>query len=141
MDPKTLSETLAVTGQVQLADIPQVAASFATLINNRPDGEEPGQPTSAEIEAAARQAGLAYAYIPLSGQDAADEQVAAFAGALADNPTPALAFCRSGRRSALLWALSQAVSRSPSDLLSTAANAGYDLAFIEPRLKEAAPHK
>lgn len=135
---KTLADGLAVTGQLQLADLPKIATQFRTLINNRPDGEESKQPASADLEAAARRLGLDYVELPVAGQ-IDDEQVAAFANALGRFPAPALAFCRTGRRSAALWALSQAGKRSPADLLAVTANAGYDLQSLKTRLLQAAP--
>jgi len=73
---------------------------FRSVVNNRPDFEEgPGQPTNAAIEAAARAAGLAYAYLPVSPMFQSPEEIARFAQLLADLPHPLLAFCRSGTRS------------------------------------------
>jgi sulfide:quinone oxidoreductase len=138
--PRPLAIGLAVAGQVKVADLPQIAAHFRTLINNRPDGEEPGQPSSAELEAAARSLGLDYVDIPIS-EVIADTQVAAFSKALSGNRGPKLAFCRTGNRSARIWALSQAGKRSPKRILAAAANAGYDLQSLEPRLRPATAAK
>jgi uncharacterized protein (TIGR01244 family) len=77
---------------------------FRSVVNNRPDFEEgPGQPTSAAIEAAARAAGLAYAYLPVSPAFQSPEEIARFAQLLAELPRPLLAFCRSGARSGKLY--------------------------------------
>jgi len=74
------------------------------VINNRPDYEEgPEQPTNASIEAAARAAGLQYAFLPVQGGYQSPEEIAAFAQLLADLPRPILAFCRSGARSTRLF--------------------------------------
>jgi sulfide:quinone oxidoreductase len=104
------------------------------VINNRPDGEEPGQPGSDELAAAAEANGLVYRHIPVVPGQWQDEQIAAFADALADLPGPTLAFCRTGTRAATLWAL-QAARRQPVDaVLSRTAAAGYDLSPLAPRL-------
>jgi len=102
---QSLDDTTLVAGQILPEDLPAIAALGVTMVvNNRPDGEEPGQPVNAEIEAAARAAGLDYRFIPVAGGFPA-EQVAAMAAAVAEAEGKLLAFCRSGARSAHLWAL------------------------------------
>jgi uncharacterized protein (TIGR01244 family) len=82
---------------------------FRSVVNNRPDFEEgPGQPTNAAIEAAARGAGLAYAYLPVSPVFQSAEDIARFAQLLEELPRPLLAFCRSGTRSGKLYAAASA---------------------------------
>jgi uncharacterized protein (TIGR01244 family) len=79
-------------------------AGFRSVINNRPDFEGgPAQPTSASIEAAARAAGLQYAYLPVAGGYQSPEEIARFAELLKTMPRPILAFCRSGARSTKLY--------------------------------------
>lgn len=81
------------------------AAGFRSVINNRPDFEGgPGQPTSADIEAAARAAGLEYRHLPVKGGYQSPEEIAACARLLGELPAPVLMFCRSGTRSANLYA-------------------------------------
>jgi uncharacterized protein (TIGR01244 family) len=85
-------------------------AGFRSVVNNRPDFEHgPDQPTNADIEAAARAAGLEYRFLPVAGGFQTPEQIAAFARMLADLPRPILAFCRSGSRSARLYMQAQAL--------------------------------
>ena len=79
-------------------------AGFRSVVNNRPDFEHgPGQPTNADIEAAAIAAGLEYRFLPVAGGFQTPDQIAAFAQLLAELPRPILAFCRSGNRSANLY--------------------------------------
>lgn len=86
------------------------AAGFRSVINNRPDHEHgPGQPTSAEIEAAAIAAGLEYRHLPVDGGYQSPDEIAAFAQLLKDLPKPILAFCRSGARSTRLIVAAQAL--------------------------------
>ena len=101
---RRLSETVLVADhQIRPDEMEAVAAAgVALIVNNRPDGEEPGQPTSAEIERAALAAGLRYRHIPVAGGIGPDE-VAAMAAAMDEGKL--LAFCRSGTRSTLLWAM------------------------------------
>src|SRR5688500_15471441 len=121
--------TFVAPRQLYPKDLSSVAAEGIRLIvNNRPDGEEPGQPTSAEIEGAARAAGLDYRHIPIAG-GFPSEQVEAMARALDEGPL--LAFCRSGTRSTFLWALARARRGAPAgESVAAAAAAGYDLAPI-----------
>ncbi len=125
--------TLVFTRQLTVDDIDQAAAQGIRLIvNNRPDGEEPGQPSSAEIEAAARAAGLDYRHIPIAG-GFSPAQIEAMAQALEQGPL--LAFCRSGTRSTFLWALARAALGAPAgESVAAAAAAGYDLGPIRARL-------
>jgi uncharacterized protein (TIGR01244 family) len=83
-------------------------AGFKSVINNRPDFEfEPDQPTNASIEAAARDAGLEYRFLPVNGMYQSPAEIAAFARLLDELPRPILAFCRSGARSARLYMAAQ----------------------------------
>lgn len=126
---KRLDGSTFVSGQIAAPDAAHIAAlGIRTIVNNRPDGEEPGQPESREIEAAARAAGLDYRWIPVAGGLEAG-QIEAMADALAEGP--ALIFCRSGTRSAYLWALARASRGEAGEtLLRQAGEAGYDLTPI-----------
>ena len=80
------------------------SAGFRSVINNRPDFEAgPTQPTNASMEAAARAAGLEYAFLPVASNYQSPEEIARFAELMATLPKPILAFCRSGARSGRLW--------------------------------------
>lgn len=123
-----LDDRVLVSGQIDPADLPAIAAAGVTLvINNRPDGEAFDQPPGAEIEAAARAAGLDYRHIPVAGGLAPD-QVAAMTEALDGAAGKTLAFCKSGTRSTYLWALARAGQGADGGMLfEKAAAAGYDL--------------
>lgn len=126
---KRLDADVFVAGQIQPHDIEAIAAAgVRAIVNNRPDGEEAGQPASSDIEAAARAAGLEYRQIPVAG-GFSQAQVDAMAQALEAGPT--LAYCKSGTRSTFLWALARASRGADADaLIGKAAEAGYDLAPI-----------
>lgn len=128
---RRLTPDLAVTGQIRPDDVPTLAAAgFRLIVNNRPDGEEPGQPAGAEIAAAAEAAGLAYRAVPIRGRPAPD-QVRAQAEALAAADGPALAFCRSGMRSACAWAMAEVAGGADrAGVLARAQGAGYDLSGV-----------
>ena len=108
MDFRRLSDTYAVCGQITAADVPAIVkAGYRSVMCNRPDGEQPGQPAYAEIEAAALAQGLAFRHVPVvSGMVTADN-VADFDKALAELPAPLFAYCRSGARCTSLWSMSR----------------------------------
>ena len=139
-EPKTLTDEIAVCAFVPPEKLAELAPKFRTIVNNRPDLEEPGQPSSAELEAEARRLGVEYVHIPVIPGQIDDEQVAAFGEVVSNRTGPVLAFCKSGRRAATLWALSQAGRRSTEEILNAAAAAGFDLAALRPKLEEKAAH-
>ncbi|MDT8760387.1 TIGR01244 family sulfur transferase [Sphingomonas psychrotolerans] len=133
---RRIDETISVAPQIVPEDLPQLAEQgFTLVINNRPDEEEIGQPSSAAIQTAAEAAGLGYVAIPTTMGGMSSKQVEAMADALAGARGPVLAFCRSGTRSCNLWALAEA-SRGgdPAALTAKAAGAGYDISGIRPLL-------
>lgn len=138
VEPKVLAGGIYVSSQIRPEDAPALAGTFRTIVNNRPDGEEPGQPSSAELEAAVRKAGMDYAFIPVTPGQFTEQQVVALGQVLADASHPLLAFCRTGTRSATLWALSEAGHRDAGEILRIAADAGYDLDTLKPRLTDEA---
>ena len=136
MAHKPLVPGLDITTQVTPQAIADAkAAGFGAIINARPDREEPGQPSSAELEAAAKAAGLDYHHIPVIPGQFSDAQVDAFCDALDGCEKPALAFCKSGMRATSLWALSQAGKRPTDEILREAAACGYDLKPLAPRIE------
>ena len=133
---RRIDETISVAPQIVPEDLPRLAEQgFTVVINNRPDDEETGQPSSAAIQTAAEAAGLGYVAIPTTMGGMSSQQVEAMADALAGAGGPVLAYCRSGTRSCNLWALAEA-SRGgdPAALTAKAAGAGYDISGIRPLL-------
>lgn len=135
MDPKAITSTLSVDGQITAADVRALAdRGFRSIVCNRPDGEGPDQPTFEEIEAAATAAGLQARYIPIVAGTVTDADAAAFGHALDELPKPVLAYCRTGTRSATLWSLSQAKTKSVADILAATKAAGYDMGGVVRRI-------
>ncbi len=126
---KPLDDSTLVSVQIAPGQVAQAAAAGVTMIvNNRPDGEEPGQPASAEIEAAAQAAGIAYRHIPITMGGFGPEQIDAMTEALGASDGRTLAFCKSGTRSTFLWALAEKDRGADgAELFEKAAGAGYDL--------------
>jgi sulfide:quinone oxidoreductase len=135
MDVRKLTSSLSVAPQIRPDDMATLAAKgFRTVISNRPDGEEAGQPTAAEMKAAAHAAGLGFHHVPVISNAITDQDVATFKREMEKDSAPVLAFCRTGTRSATLWALSQAGNMPTDDIIKTAEAAGYDLAALRSRL-------
>jgi uncharacterized protein (TIGR01244 family) len=127
---RKLTDTVFASPQIDLDAVAHAAASgFSLIINNRPEGEEPGQIPGEAIEQAARVAGLGYVAIPVTHAGFSQPQVQAMAEALAQKGEgKVLAYCRSGTRSTLLWSLAEASrGADPEGLAEIAAGAGYDL--------------
>lgn len=137
---RTIDDRLMVSPQITPAQVAEAAAlGVRTIINNRPDGEEAGQPASADIAAAADAAGLGYVHIPVDHSGFAMDQVTAMGEAL-EHEGAALAFCRSGTRSTFLWALARgAAGDDPAAIAGKAANAGYDVTPLMPTIENLRP--
>jgi uncharacterized protein (TIGR01244 family) len=128
----SLGPGLSVTGRLDGSDLEALArAGVRTIINNRPDGEDPGQLPAAEARRIAELHGLTYHHIPMTAATLSRSDVDAFAAALRDAPAPLVAHCRSGTRSTLLWALSRMrEGADPLALIAEAARHGIDIANL-----------
>ncbi|MFV0625249.1 TIGR01244 family sulfur transferase [Sphingomonas sp. ac-8] len=133
---RTIDSKVSVAPQITPEQMPDIAAAgFKAVINNRPDDEEPGQPSGAEIQAAAEAAGLAYTAIPVTHAGFGHGQLDAMRAALDAADGPVLAYCRTGTRSCNLWALAEAkAGGDPAELVEKAAGADYNLSGIRPML-------
>lgn len=133
-----LDANLSASPQLTPDDVAAAAwQGFRTIIDNRPDNEEAEQPSSATIEAAAREHGLAFVHIPVVPGQISDADVRAMADALAEQPGPALGYCRTGTRVASLWALAQTGEADADTVIKTARDAGYDIEKLRARLQTA----
>jgi len=129
---RQLTDRVMASPQITLDHVAEAAAAGVGLIvNNRPEDESDDQVPGPEIEAAARAAGMDYVAIPVTHAGFSESQVKAMAAALVSTDKPVLAYCRSGTRSTLLWALAEASrGQSPHALTAAAAQAGYDLSPV-----------
>ena len=130
---QTVDDRFLVSPQITIADIAEAAALGVKLVvNNRPEGESPDQTPGEDIAAAAAAAGMAYVAIPVTHAGFSHGQIDSLEAALADSgDAPVLAYCRSGTRSTLLWALTMARSgMAPDEIAAKAAGAGYDIGPI-----------
>jgi uncharacterized protein (TIGR01244 family) len=136
MHIRRIDDRISVSPQITADDVATLKAQgFTTIVNNRPEGEEAGQPTGDAIAEAAAAAGMAYHAIPITHAGFSHPQLDAMAGVLADSSGPILAYCRSGTRSCNLWALASAkTGGDPDTLVAAGGAAGYDLSGIRPTL-------
>ena len=135
---RRINDQVSVAPQIDPADVVEAArAGFTTIVNNRPDEEEVGQPGGDSIRTVAETLGIAYHAIPISHAGFSAPQVEAMRNVLAEAQGPVLAYCRSGTRSANLWALAEASrGEHPAGLIEAAAGAGYDLNGLRPLLDQ-----
>ena len=127
-----LAPGLSVAGKLDPADIEALAAEgVRTIVNNRPDDEDPGQLPAAEARRLAEAHGIAYHHIPITAASLSRADVDAFAAVLGAAPQPLVAHCRSGTRSALLWALARLREGADANaLIAEAARHGIDIAAL-----------
>ena len=134
-----LSETVTVASQPDLSEFRDIAAEgYVALVNNRPDGEDPTQPGSEAEEAAAEEAGLAYAHIPMGAGPLGEADVRHFQSIVKGAAGPVFVHCRSGTRSANLWAIGEVLDGrlAVGDLPALAQRIGLDLRGAEGWLRQ-----
>ena len=136
MNRQYITDTLSVSGQIMLDDLAVLKEQgVATIINNRPDGEQVDQPTSDALKSAATKMGLSYAYIPITPGQLESGDAERMAAIISASDGKVHAFCRSGNRSTHLWALGQRGQKDSDSLIEIAKEAGYDISGLRPRLQ------
>ena len=140
---RKIDDDFFAAAQIDADDVAEAAAmGIALIVNNRPDGEDPDAPQSAQIAAAAASHGLGYVAIPVTHAGFSHAQIDALQTALAGATGPVLAYCRSGTRSTNLWALTRArMGDDPDTIVAKAAAAGYDLTALRPMLDALTPDR
>lgn len=130
----------AVAGQLEPEDFARIAElGYRAIINNRPDDEERGQLNAAEGQEAAAAQGLGYVYVPTTKHDIFTEDVVGrMAEAIAAIDGPVLAHCKSGQRSAIVWAAATARNKPVAEVLAALSEAGLELGFLRDELDKQA---
>ncbi|CAG8999429.1 MAG: Beta-lactamase hydrolase-like protein [Candidatus Celerinatantimonas neptuna] len=128
MDIHQLTNQLFVSSQLTLEDINKLnRLGYQTIICNRPDGEQPEQPNAADLKQASEKLGMKFIYQPvINGQIKLNDGIQ-FISYIESNDTPVLAYCRTGTRSTILWALSQQNSLSARQIREKTLAAGYKI--------------
>lgn len=138
MDMRQLTPDLAVSPQIFPEDLAGlVAQGYRVLINNRPDEEVGPEIDSDAMRAAAEAASMAYYFNPFTPGQITPDMIALQAEALAQDGRK-FAYCRSGNRSTVLWALTQAGQQPVDDLIGAAAQVGYDISGLRPLIESLA---
>jgi len=128
MDIRRLSDDFSVSPQIAISDLQTVwDLGFRTIICNRPDGEDAGQPDVADVEATAKAIGFAFAHISADSGKAAMHHAIETRRVLADLPKPVFAYCRSGTRCTVIWSLMMISELEANEILAATAAAGYDM--------------
>jgi uncharacterized protein (TIGR01244 family) len=139
MDIRQITPAYAVAPQIEPGDMAALAAAgFTTVINNRPDHEVPASHQSAAMRAAAEAAGLTYVENPVENGAMTMKMVTTQGQTLAGADGPVFAWCRSGTRSTIIWALSQAGKLPVDDILTATAQAGYQLDGLRGQIEQMA---
>ncbi|RID90666.1 TIGR01244 family phosphatase [Gemmobacter lutimaris] len=138
MDIRALTPTYAVSPQISPADLPAIkAAGYVTVIDNRPDAEIPSDLHTTEMRAAAEALGLQFIANPVIGGAITEENVITQRAAIDGASGPVFAYCASGNRSSVVWALAHAGRLSTDDLIGIPARFGYSLEWLRPTLENA----
>ena len=136
MDIRPLTEDYAVSPQIAPEDVAAIkAAGFTTVICNRPDAENPAELQADAMRGAVEAAGLTFIVNPVVHGQLTQEIVDAQGQVIAESTGPVLAYCASGNRSSVVWALSQAGSRPVDELIGIPARYGYQLEGLRPHLE------
>ena len=134
LELKRINGHVSVSPQISPDDVAAIkAAGFVAIVNNRPDGESPDQPDSAVIEKAAHDAGLAYHHIPLGREGVTPQMVEETKSVLEGSAGPVFCYCRPGSAPT---ASSQAGKQPAAEIISAAANAGYDMSHLAGHLSQ-----
>lgn len=136
MDIRAITPDYAVSPQIEIGDLPAIkAAGYVTVIDNRPDGEIPPHLHTAEMRRAAEALGLVFVSNPVVGGALTMENVTAQGAAIAASSGPVLAYCASGNRSSIVWALAHAGKRPVEELVGLPARFGYQLDHLRPQIE------
>ncbi len=137
MDIRQITDQYFVSPQIAAEDLPAIAAAgFTTVICNRPNAEVPSSHQSDTIATAAQAAGLRFEVLELTHQTMTPENIAAQSAMISGSDGPVLAYCASGTRCSVIWALGQVGTLSPDEILAKTSAAGYQLDGLRPRLEQ-----
>ena len=136
MDIRAITPDYAVSPQIEPGDLPSIkAAGYVTVIDNRPDGEIPPHLHTDKMREAAEALGLVFVANPVIGGAMTMDNVTAQAAAIAAAAGPVFAYCASGNRSSVVWALANAGKRPVDDLVGLPARFGYQLDHLRPQIE------
>ncbi len=136
MDIRAITPDYAVSPQIEPGDLPAIkAAGYVTVIDNRPDGEIPPHLHTDGMRRAAEALGLVFVANPVIGGALTMDNVTAQAAAIAASAGPVFAYCASGNRCSIVWALANAGKRPVDELVGLPARFGYQLDHLRPQIE------
>lgn len=136
MTPRVLTDQYHVSPQIDPEDAEAIkAAGYALVIDNRPDAEVPPSHQASAMRQAIEAQGLRFEALPITHQTMTAEYILRQAELIAGAEGPVLAYCASGTRCSVIWALGQAETLGADTVIETAAKAGYNLAGLRPTLE------
>ncbi|MHA7886787.1 protein tyrosine phosphatase family protein [Roseicyclus sp.] len=142
MDLRQITEIYAVAPQIEPGDMAALAEQgITTVICNRPDAENPPPLQAAAMQAAAEAAGLSFVYNPVVGGQLTLDNVEEQADAIEGADGAVFAYCASGNRSTIVWALGQAGQRPTDEIISLGETWGYQLEWLRPQIEALAAQK
>lgn len=136
MDIRAITPDYAVSPQIEPGDLPAIkAAGYTTVIDNRPDGEIPPHLHTDAMREAAEAQGLVFVANPVIGGALTMDNVTAQGAAIVASSGPVFAYCASGNRSSIVWALANAGRRPTDELIGLPARFGYQLEHLRPQIE------
>jgi sulfide:quinone oxidoreductase len=137
LNTKMIVPGFSATTQLTVADMELVkSGGFRSVLNNRPDNEEEGQPLSDDLQREAQRLRLEYLHVPATLAPLTEDELTEFVVALKALPEPVLGFCRSGTRAARMWAQAKVGDYRSAELIELAAAAGFDISDLEEHLSQ-----
>lgn len=136
MDLRPITQDFTVSPQIEVEDVAAIAgAGYRSILCNRPDGEDYGQPAYDAVAAAAEAAGLAVRWVPIVSGQMTQAALDDFRAALDEMPKPVLAYCRTGTRCTMLWSMTRFGDLGGDEILRATAEAGYDMSGLVAQLE------
>ncbi|MGR3698227.1 MAG: TIGR01244 family sulfur transferase [Roseovarius sp.] len=136
MDLRPITQDFTVSPQIEVEDVAAIAgAGYRSILCNRPDGEDYGQPAYDAVAAAAEAAGLAVRWVPIVSGQMTQAALDDFRAALDEMPKPILAYCRTGTRCTMLWSMTRFGDLGGDEILRATAEAGYDMSGLVAQLE------
>ena len=136
MDLRQITDTYTVAPQLEPGDMAALAAQgVTTVICNRPDGENPASLQAAAMQAAAEAAGLSFVFNPVVGGQLTMDNVEEQRDAIDGSDGPVVAYCASGNRSTIVWALGQAGDLPTDEIIARGEKWGYQLEWLRPQIE------
>jgi sulfide:quinone oxidoreductase len=130
-----INNELTVSDQITIEDLKEIQAQgYKTIFCNRPDQESEGQLAFSAIEKEAQNLGIKAIHQPVIGGQISDNDIAQFGSYFELAQKPIFAYCRTGTRCSMLWALSNAKTLPIDEILNKTQIAGYDLSPLQDRL-------